>query len=188
MEYRILQNNLHDAHKVTKYCVGICCSQFLIILLLVFFSLSLSHRSMVTLVPMNLNEPMTVSNNAVSSDYLSKTAMAFINLRLNFNPETVDKNHKIILKFASTSSYPSLKKSLDAEAVSIKEQGISSNFYLNNVEINRKKMTIIAGGILMRSVSSKALPEIKTKFLIRFKNNNGLLSIRKFVEVAQNEK
>lgn len=186
MEYKILQNNLHDAHKVTKYCIGICAGQFFIILLLVMLSISLSHRSMVTLIPMNLNAPTMVSNNAVSSTYLSQSALSFINLRLNFDPDTIDKNHQIILKFASSDNYSSLKKSLDVETRLVKEQGISSNFYVSDVQINRDALSVTVSGTLVRSVSIKSLPPVKTKLLISFKNNNGLLSIDQFVEENQN--
>ena len=186
MEYRLLQNNLHDAHKVTKYCIGVCCGQFFVILMLVILSISLSHRSMVTLVPMNLNSPIEVSNNSISAEYLSQSALSFINLRLNFDPDTIDKNHQVILKFASTNSYPSLKKSLDTESSLVKEQGITSNFYVSDVHINRKNLSVIVSGRLIRSVSSKTLPSVNTKFQITFENNNGLLSVSKFVEEKQN--
>lgn len=182
MEYQIFQTNLHDAHKVTRYCIGICLAQFVAIVLLTTLSMSLSHRSVVTLVPMNLNAPLSVSNNAVSSDYLEKSALSFINLRLNFDPDTIDKNHALILRFASSGAYQGLKKTLDDEATSVKAQGIASNFYSDSIHINRSTLSVLLGGKLVRSVVHKSLPTVNTQFLITFKNNDGFLSIEKFVE------
>lgn len=188
MDYRIFQSNLHDAHKVTKYCLWLCASQFLMIFLLILLSLFLSHRSMVTLVPMNLNAPISVSNNSVSSDYLGQSALSFINLRLNFDPDTIDKNHQIILKFVSSNSYPSLKKTLDEESQLVKEQSIASSFYINNIEINRSTLSALITGKLIRSVGHKTLPPVITQFLISFENNDGLLTIKQFVEQKVGDK
>lgn len=182
MEYKFFQNNLEDAQKIAKYMLIACISEIFIIFMLIILCIVISHRQMTVLVPMNLNSPMSVRNNAVSSQYLDENAISFINLRLNFDPDTIDENHKIILKFLSSDNYKSIRKALDQEAFLVKSQGISSSFYISNVEINKKTLSALISGTLVRSVSDKALKPAKVQFLISFENNDGLLTISKFVE------
>lgn len=183
MEYKLFQNNLEDAKRVTKYLLVISASFLLAIFLLIVLCIAISNRNMTMLVPMNLNAPMSVSNNAVSRQYLDETALSFINLRLNFDPYSVDGNHAIILRFVSSNNYESIKKALDMEAKLVKSQGISSNFYLNNISINKHALSVLMSGTLIRSVSNKQLKPIHTQFEIDFENNNGLLLITNFFEV-----
>lgn len=185
MEYKLFQNNLEDAHKISKYLVIACISQLLVIFVLAVLSIAISHRQMTVLVPMNLNAPMSVSNNFVSSQYLDESAISFINLRLNFDPDTIDNNHQIILKFVSSNSYSNIKNALDTEAKLVKSQGISSSFYINKIMINKKSMSVKVSGTLNRSVVDKPLKPVQATFLIKFKNDNGLLTLKKFVEEKQ---
>lgn len=185
MEYKLFQNNLEDAHKISKYLLIACISQLAVIFTLTVLSIAISHRQMAVLVPMNLNSPMSVSNNAVSTQYLDESAISFINLRLNFDPDTIDNNHDIILKFVSPSSYQKIKNALDVEAKLVKSQGISSSFYINKILINKKSLSAKISGMLNRSVIDKELKSVNVTFLITFENDNGLLTLRKFVEEKQ---
>lgn len=185
MEYKLFQNNLEDAQKLSKYLLMVCGLQFLIVFILVILNIGLSHRQMAVLVPMNLNSPMSVSNNTVSSQYLDESAISFIDLRLNFDPSTIDKNHQIILHFVSSDSYKKIKSTLDQEAKLVKSQGISSSFYINEIELDQKTLSVLISGTLKRSVVDKSLKAVKSTFLITFENDDGLLTIKKFVEEKQ---
>lgn len=183
MEYKLFQNSLEDAQRIVKYLIFSCVTLLSAILLLIVLCISISHRNMVTLVPLGLNAPMTVSNNAVSSQYLNESALSFINLRLNFDPDSIDENHKIILRSISPGNFQEIKKALDEESILIKKQGISSSFYINGISINKKMLSVTVTGTLVRSVSDKVLKSVKTQFQIDFTNNNGLLLITQFFEV-----
>ncbi|OGT41477.1 MAG: type IV conjugative transfer system protein TraE [Gammaproteobacteria bacterium RIFCSPHIGHO2_12_FULL_40_19] len=183
MEYHLFQRNLEDAHKIVKHLVLTCVSLLFAIILLIFLCISISHRNMTTLVPMNLNTPMTISNNSVSTQYLNESALSFINLRLNFDPDTIDLNHNIILRSIAPNNYQDIKKALDQESKLVKAQSISSSFYINDISINKKMLSVLFTGTLVRSVSDKALKSVKTQFQIDFENKNGLLLITQFFEV-----
>ncbi len=183
MQYKLFQNNLEEAQKFSKLLLNACAALLLMMTLLILLCLSISHRNMTTLIPMNLNAPMTVSNNAISSQYLNESALSFINLRLNFDPDTIDYDHNIILRSVSPDSFDNIKKALDQESKLIKAQSISSNFYINNIKINRKTLSVLVSGVLLRSVADKPLKPINTQFQISFDNQNGLLLITQFYEV-----
>ena len=183
MKYQLFQNNLEDSQKIVKYALIVCASLLCVNFLMIVLCLSISHRNMTTLVPMNLNAPMTVSNNSISSQYLDESALSFINLRLNFDPVTLDADHSIILRSASPDSFNDLKKVLDEESKLVKTQNISSNFYVNDISINRETLSVRIAGTLQRSVADKPLKPIKTAFQIDFDNQNGLLLIKQFFEV-----
>lgn len=183
MEYHLFQNNLEDAHRMIKYLVLTCASLLCAAILLTFLCISISHRNMITLVPMNLNAPMTVSNSSVSTQYLNESALSFINLRLNFDPDTIDLNHNIILRFIAPTDYQDIKKALDQESKLVKAQSISSSFYISDISINKKMLSVLFTGTLVRSVSDKTLKAVKTQFQIDFENKNGLLLITQFFEV-----
>lgn len=182
MEYKLFQNNLEDANKLSKYLLMVCGLQFLIVFILVILSIALSHRQMVALIPMNLNSPMSVSNNVVSSQYLDESALSFIDLRLNFDPDTIDNNHQVILRFVSPGSYKKIKSALDQESKLVKSQGISSSFYINKIKVNKQSLSVMISGTLNRAVVDKQLIPVKATFLITFENDDGLLSINQFVE------
>ncbi|MCX7125445.1 MAG: type IV conjugative transfer system protein TraE [Gammaproteobacteria bacterium] len=183
MEYQLFQNNLEDAHKIIKCLVLTCISLLSMIVLLTFLCIAISHRNMTTLIPMNLNTPMTVSNNAVSPQYLNESALSFINLRLDFDPDSIDLNHKVILRSIAPTNYQAIKKILDQESKLVKAQGISSSFYINGISINKKSLSVLVTGTLVRSVSDKTLKAVRTQFQIDFENDNGLLLITQFFEV-----
>lgn len=183
MEYKLFQNNVEDARTITKYLLTVCASLLLVILALLFLCISISHRQMAVLVPMNLNAPLMVSNNSVSSQYLTETALSFIDLRLNFDPDTIDGNHALILRSIAPSDYSAIKKSLDEETTLVKKQSLSSSFYINGISVNKKMLAVLVHGTLARSVGDKNLSLVKTDFQIDFKNDNGLLLVTQFFEV-----
>lgn len=183
MKYQLFQDNLEDSQKILKQALIVCVALLCVNCLMILLCLSISHRNMTTLVPMNLNAPMIVSNNAISSQYLNETALSFINLRLNFDPDSIEFDHNIILRSASPDSFNDLKSVLDEETKLVKTQNISSNFYINDISINRKMLSVLIGGTLLRSVADKPLKPIKTQFQINFENQNGLLLIKQFSEV-----
>ncbi len=183
MKYKLFQNNLEESQKMVSFLLNACAALLLMMTLLIFLCISISHRSMTTLVPLNLNAPMTVSNDAISSQYLNESALSFINLRLNFDPDTIDSDHSIILRSVSPDSFNKIKTGLDQEAKLIKAQGISSNFYVDDIKINRKTLSVLVSGVLLRSVEEKPLKPITTQFQINFENQNGLLRITQFIEV-----
>jgi len=183
MKYQLFQENLKDSQKSLKLALMVCALLLGLNFLMIILCISISHRNMTTLVPMNLNAPMTVSNNAISSQYLNESALSFINLRLNFDPDSIESDHSIILRAASPDSFNDLKKTLDEETKLVKTQSISSSFYVNDISINRKMLSVLISGTLLRSVADKPLKPIKTQFQIDFENQNGLLLIKQFFEV-----
>lgn len=106
-----------------------------------------------------------------------------MNLRLNFDPDTIDNNHALILRSVAPSDYSDIKKSLDIEADFVKKQSISSSFYINGISVNKEMLSVLIDGTLARSVGDKKLSLVKTKFQINFKNDDGLLLITQFFEV-----
>ena len=183
MKYKLFQNNVEDAHKITKYLLCACGSLLSVVFILTALCINLSHRQMAVLVPMNMNAPLFVSNNSVSSQYLTESALSFMNLRLNFDPDTIDNNHALILRSVAPSDYSDIKKSLDIEADFVKKQSISSSFYINGISVNKEMLSVLIDGTLARSVGDKKLSLVKTKFQINFKNDDGLLLITQFFEV-----
>lgn len=170
---------------------------YIIVGLLSFLALSLvsniylevTNRALINkrekiVVPMAFDAPFVVSENQASAPYLQMMALSFLSLRLNVSPETVDMNHKFLLSYVKTESQKEFKPVLDAEANKIKNNAVTSAYYLTSIKVNPADNTIDIRCILKTWIgnSNHPLEEIK-HYRLALNYLAGVTTIGKFLEV-----
>ncbi|MUK51107.1 type IV conjugative transfer system protein TraE [Aliivibrio fischeri] len=119
-----------------------------------------------TLLPPNMESAITVSSYAVSDTYLSEMAEYFLALKLNVTPENVVRNYGQLLNYVASEHYASVQPLLAEEATQIKQQKISSVFFISSVNVSNEHFAVRITGTLQKYVGSRALaPEPMTYFV-----------------------
>lgn len=140
------------------------------------------------LVPMLLDKPFSISTNGADSNYLQMLGMSFILLRLNVSPETIDAQHKALLSYVAEESRPNLAAVLYDEARKIKSNEIASAFYSTNIAIDPGRGMLDIRGVIRYFSGERPLAPSNKHYQLEFTFNNGLASLKHFLEVTDEKK
>lgn len=140
-----------------------------------------THQSR-TLLPPNMDSTVTVSSHAVSDTYLSEMAEYFLALKLNVTPENVTRNYGQLLNYVASEHYASVQPLLAEEATQIKQQKISSVFFVSSVNVSNEHFAVKITGTLQKYVGSRALtPELMT-YLVYMSYPSGTLALNRIAK------
>lgn len=184
----IIDKFLMDASNiklVSKIVIGIFAALIMIIILLSITVLQSNKHRTVVLVPLTLNKPTTISTDSASPDYLTLMATSIVSMRFNFNPNTINDQYQAIEHYISPDSYTQIANDLDSEAKSMINQDIQSSFAVTSVQPDVDNLAVSVSGTLSRWVSGAALPTVQTTFLLKFKNQNGILFLTDWEEAKK---
>lgn len=155
----------------------------MVLCILVFYT---SSHERTVVVPPVVERSFWVTNQEVSSEYLSEMSLFFANLRLNLTPANVDSQRHILLRYTDPSFYGSLNNLLVAERDRISQQHINTAFYPNDVKVDTKILTTIITGDLYSGVGTTQLSPQHVTYQIKFTYHNGRLLVSGFQEVKNN--
>lgn len=183
MEYKTSKNTITLLSKIIKYL------SFLVVLSIAcnfIFAILLWHESRkekIILVPTNLTQKAIIKTNSVDANYLLQCAMFFISTRLDVTPDTIDSHDALILDHTSSQYYALFKNGLIKEAGMIKEQKVSSSFYVSHIKTNPTDFTVYVQGNLKRWVGERPLSDSKKQYKLRFTLEGSELFLTTFEEV-----
>jgi conjugal transfer pilus assembly protein TraE len=140
------------------------------------------------LIPMMLDKPFSISTTGADSNYLQMLGMSFILLRLNVSPETIDGQHKALLSYVDEESRPNLAAVLYDEARKIKSNEIASAFYSTNIAIDASRGTMDIRGVIRYFSGERPLTPSNKHYQLEFTFNNGVASLKHFLEVTDEKK
>lgn len=187
MEYQIAKTKVqalsNRAHYLLLISVGLLISNIFLVWL-VFWSCTNQNR---TIVPIEIKQPFTVSNNAVDASYLQQMALFFIAQRLNITPSNIDHSHTNILHHADPRFYHEFVSILGKEKQAVIKQNISSVFYPEEVMPNPQITTVVVKGSLMHWVGGLALVPVKKQYTIKFNYKSGRLKVLSFSEDTEQD-
>lgn len=158
---------------------------FLCILLcsLVFYT---SSHERTVIVPPTIERSFWVTNQAVSSEYLSEMSLFFANLRLNLTPANADSQRTILLRYTDPSFYGFLNNVLVAERDRITQQHVNTAFYPSDVQVDAKSLTALITGDLYSGVGTTQLAPQRVVYEMKFTYHQGRLLVSRFKEVKSN--
>lgn len=155
-----------------------------ILLVCLCFNLHGNERTVIT--PAVIHKSFWVSNNEVSSEYLSEMTSFFAFLALNVTPENADSQRQMLLRYTDPRCFGKLNNYLVAQRDKIKEQHLATAFYPVNVKVDKKALTAIITGDIISSVGTTQINPQRVSYEIHYRYNQARLWVSEFKEVKTN--
>ncbi|MGC0372185.1 MAG: hypothetical protein DGJ47_000892 [Rickettsiaceae bacterium] len=165
--------------------IVLCLISFIITLVV---SLKLfTRKERVILIP-GLSQEVWVEDKGVSSSYLEESTNMYLPLLLDLDVDSIDWKRNRILAHVSKSDVNYIK-SLSAYYARVKEQykqfSLSTHFALKKLEINSKKLVVIAKGQLISRFGSGGFESEPADYRISFEWLSGKLLLKEFVQIRK---
>lgn len=138
-------------------------------------------------LPVCSSTDFSISEVDYSPGYLKEMAKKVIDLRLTYNPETIESHYKTLVNLTSGQHQEKINKILSDEIDAVKRRNISSVFYTDKISVDTKHHLALISGYLHRTSHGLALKAQYKQYKIVFSFRNGELSPVSVTEV-QNEK
>jgi len=145
-------------------------------------------RQTTHIVPPEVRRPYEIGADYANKDYLVDMAGYVLDKVLTVTPETVDYNNRIILKLAHPEGYPTLKTSLDAAALRIKQERVTTVWVPRNEKVSERAKTVEVSGKLKTFIADKLTSEREKTYFIEFTlTTSGRLYVAKIEEVVKKD-
>ena len=119
-----------------------------------------------------------------SPTYLKEMTEKVADLRLTYNPETIESRYALLLHLTPANRQEGFKRLLDSEREVVIAKNISSVFYVEKVTVDVKRVEGKLEGLLYRTSHGLQLqPEHKT-YQLQFNYKNGLLGLLSIKEMV----
>lgn len=149
---------------------------------------SMLSSQKIILVPPALDTKVYVSGSDASDEYLKFMARYICTLVLNYNPTVARAQFNDFLKLVSPSAFPAYKNSFYSLADKIETGGVSSAFYITQIQLDKKEGKMIVGGMLSQWTQDKQFITNETKkYLIKYRISDGLFSVYELKELVPGE-
>ncbi|MCA7981288.1 type IV conjugative transfer system protein TraE [Burkholderia cepacia] len=151
--------------KFLKLCLVFSDSAVVLLLIFVMF---LVLRDPTRIVPPEIRHAYVIGAGTANGDYLSDMSDYVVNLQATTTPETVDHNNAVILKMTDPGSYPAIKTMLDAAAIRIKRERITTIFVMRTKSIDRPNNRVTTTGTYKTYIGDKLVGEEDRILLVAF--------------------
>ncbi len=156
---------------------------FAVVALSILCFYALSHRE-VHWLPMCVENEFSLGESTYSPSYLKQMTEKVADLRLTYNPDTIDARYAMLTHLLPANTQESFKKLLDTEITTVHEKNISSVFYAENVAVDVVHHQGQIAGLLYRTSHGLQLnPQHKT-YQIQFSFQQGILALNAMKEVS----
>ena len=164
--------------------MGLIATLFLSLLLLVFVIL----RDTIKIVPPEIKRPYEIGASYTNSDYLLDMAGYVLSTVLTVTPESVDYNNKVILKMTDPTGYPELKTALDAAALRLKQEHVTTIWVPIKEEVSKHNKRVKINGKLKTFIADKLTSERDKDYVVEFIiTTSGRLYVSKIEEVIKSD-
>lgn len=169
-------------HKVMN--LGLIGTQFLSVTLLIF----VLFRETTHIVPPMVKRPYELGANYASKDYLADMADYVLSEVLTATPDNIDHNIKTILKMAHPDGYPVLKTALDAAALRMKQERVTTIWVPRMEEVAERDLRVIVRGKLKTYIADKLTSERDKDYVVEFTvTSSGRLYVSKIEEIVKRD-
>ncbi|KUY72697.1 conjugal transfer protein TraE [Burkholderia cepacia] len=151
--------------KFLRVCLVLALGSIVLLLILVMF---LVIRDPTRLVPPEIRHAYVIGSGTANGDYLSDMSDYVLSLQATTTPEMVDHNNSVILKMTDPASYPAIKAMLDAAAIRIKRERITTIFVMRTKSIDRPNNRVTTTGTFKTYIGDKLVGEEDRSLLVAF--------------------
>lgn len=177
------QNELHFIQQQLRFHRGMNIVFLLIVLLGVLLLGLVTFREKTHIVPAEIRRPYEIGANYANKDYLLDMASYVLGTILTVTPESVEHNNKVILKMVAPHGYPALKTLLDAAALRLKQERVTTIWVPYNEEVYERDQRVKVSGKLKTFIADKLTSERDKIYFIDFTvTHSGRLYVAKIEE------
>lgn len=145
-------------------------------------------RDNTIIVPPEVRRPYEVGANYANREYLADSAGYVLDKILTVTPETVDYNNKVILKMTDPDGYGTLKTSLDAAALRVKQERVATIWVPRKEDIRESEKRVTVSGKLKTYIADKLTSEHDKDYIVDFiVTTSGRLYVSKIEEVVKRD-
>lgn len=157
--------------------------QLAVLLLLVLLLGFVVVRDTTKIVPTEIRRPYEIGANYANKDYLLDMAGYVLGTVLTVTPESVDYNNRVILRMADPDGYAGLKTALDAAALRLKQERVTTIWVPRKEEVSERDKRVKVSGKLKTYIADKLTSERDMDYLVEFSvTTSGRLYVSKIEE------
>lgn len=157
--------------------------QLAVLLLLVLLLGFVVVRDTTKIVPTEIRRPYEIGANYANKDYLLDMAGYVLGTVLTVTPESVDYNNRVILRMADPDGYAGLKTALDAAALRLKQERVTTIWVPSKEEVSERDKRVKVSGKLKTYIADKLTSERDKDYLVEFSvTTSGRLYVSKIEE------
>lgn len=143
---------------------------------------SLTHRQ-VHWLPVCTGAEFSIGQRAYSASYLKEMTEKAADLRLTYNPETIDARYAMLAHLIPAHIQEAFSRLLDEERKTVHEKNISSVFYSENISVDVAHHQGQIEGLLYRTSHGLQLAPERKVYRLQFSFQNGLLTLSSIQEI-----
>lgn len=185
MEKSISMINFETIARQRNLFVGLtlflCASMLLL-------SIKLATLDEKTILVPGLTQEVWTKEGGVSASYLEESTLMYLPLLLDLNAEIIDHKAQVIFKYVSQSEASYMKKLQNyfAEAAKkYKQFALSTYFSVKNLEVDTKKLSVKANGVLTSRYGTEGFETTKISYLLKFEWIGGKLRLKEFEQYRE---
>lgn len=125
-------------------------------------------RDRTLIVPPEIKRPYQLGSGVASDDYLHDMAEYVLGMVLTVTPETVGHNNSVILKMSEPSGYPTLKTVLDAAALRLRKERVTTIWVPQEAKVSNREKRVTVKGRLKTYIADKLTSERPKEFTVEF--------------------
>jgi conjugal transfer pilus assembly protein TraE len=143
-------------------------------------------NSTVAIVPPEVRRPYEIGPDYANKDYLADMANYVLGNVLTVSPDTVDHNNKVILKMTHPDGYGKLKAELEAAALRMKRERVTTVWVPRNEEISERDKRVKVAGKLKTYIADVLTSERDKTYAVEFNiTSSGRLYVLNVQEVVK---
>ena len=143
-------------------------------------------NQIVAIVPPEVKRPYEIGSNFGSKDYLADQANYVLSAVLTVTPDTVDHNNQVILKMTDPDGYPKLRAELEAAAIRMKKERVTTVWIPQKEEISVRDKRVKVKGRLKTFIADVFTSERDKEYIVDFNiTSSGRLYVLKVQEVVK---
>lgn len=158
-------------------------STLAVIILCALNCYTLVHRQ-VHWLPVCTGAEFSIGDKGYSPQYLKEMTQKVADLRLTYNPETIDSRYAMLAHLIPAKYQHSFSKLLDSERKTVHDKNVSSVFYAEKVVVDVTKHQGQIEGLVYRTSHGLQLKPQHKMYRVQFSYQSGLLSLASIQEIS----
>lgn len=181
MKTQVRDDAIAKNRKLVKTLTLACVAQSLSIIVLVFLVINALHSKTIVYQPV-ISGQYSLSERTFSPGYLRDMASDIAQLRLTWQPDTIQARYQRLLALVAPDRVASVRAGLNQEIQAVEKRRMSSVFYEHHVLVDVKHQAALVAGELQRLDDGVLLPLVHKTYQIQFHYVGGTLQVLSITE------